>query len=809
MKKIMFLAMLVISANLFAQSAHKIMGTVIDEQSKAPLPGANVTVLIVKDSSIITGAATDDKGKFALDGIKEKNVRLKISMIGYQTTSMDINLDKGSIDIGRIAVKQSVYELGEAVVQAQKPMIEYTVDKQVVNIERTPEAGGSVTDALRSSGAVNVDPTTNKISIRGGADTKIWIDGKPAQMTEDMLAQLPASSIERVEIMTNPSAKDDPEGDSGIINIITKKGGLGTFSGSASLSTSTRKWNNGSLVLNYKVNKLTLFGNISGYFGTHEGGSVGNGTNYLSEYKHYTTNNASNDFDGQFYNGKLGFDYDFDTMNVLSVSGALSNNDYDWVSNGYNDYYTAQHVHNDSSYNTVTDGDNLRHEYSVSAFYKKKFNMKGHEITADAYYATMEYNNGNDYDAAYDYNHNFPERQQNQTNTDNNTFIYKTDYVNPASFGKVEAGYNFTFRDRTNDYASLNYDYGQAGWIDNYNLSNVFNYKESIHALYASYSNSLGKFDYKGGIRLEQAYNEGDQKTTNSKFQTDYLSWYPSATLSYKVWNNFPLSFNFARRVRRPQLEMINPFVRRNSPFSTSVGNPEIGPTYIYVYELSLERMLKFYHTSAKGSPTQATISNPDGTSTTTTVNMDWGKSYGVETSLAYMSGDPRMPFTLPKWISMININAQYYKYEGKGRYGVENLGSKSDNWNLNGSLNMSLWYDVSSNIYVYYRPKNNDTRNRNNSQLFLYMGFSKAFFDRKLQVRINLMDLLNTSKEWVNEEFADTYYSYNKWTSSIGRSVGISFTYSFNNYRPKQERNIGDDRDAGGSGMPGGQGGM
>ncbi|HEX3074565.1 MAG TPA: outer membrane beta-barrel family protein, partial [Ignavibacteriales bacterium] len=295
----------------------------------------------------------------------------------------------------------------------------------------------------------------------------------------------------------------------------------------------------------------------------------------------------------------------------------------------------------------------------------------------------------------------------------------------------------------------------------------------------------------------------------NSKFQTDYLSWYPSATLSYKVWNNFPLSINFARRVRRPQLEMINPFVRRDSPFSTSVGNPEIGPTYIYVYELSLERMLKFYHTSAKGSPTQATISNPDGTSTTTTVNMDWGKSYGVETSLAYMSGDPRMPFTLPKWISMININAQYYKYESKGRYGVENLGSKSDNWNLNGSLNMSLWYDVSSNIYVYYRPKNNDKRNRNNAQLFLYMGFSKAFFDRKLQVRINLMDLLNTSKEWVNEEFADTYYSYNKWTSSIGRSVGISFTYSFNNYRPKQERNIGDDRDAGGSGMPGGQGGM
>ncbi len=810
MKKFILLALLTaLSTGVFAQTTHKVMGTVVDSASKAPLPGVNVMAVSLQDSSIITGTATDENGKFTLEGITQNRVKVRVSNIGYQPKAVITNITKSGLDLGRIELGQSVYEMGEAVVTAQKPMIEYEVDKQVVNIERTPEAGGSVTDALRSSGAVNVDPTTNKISIRGGSDTKIWIDGKPAQMTDDMLAQLPASSIEKVEIITNPSAKDDPEGDSGIINIITKKDGLGTLSGSASLSTSTRKWHNGSLTLNYKINSFSFYGNASGYFGKGSSSGENRGTVYENDYRHSSTGSRDNDFDGNFNNAKLGFDYDIDTMNLISFTGNYSNSDFNWGGVGDYYYYSKLSALNDSSYSQNNDGFNKRDEYSFTGYYRKKFNTKGHEITMDGYYSILKYDNGNDYGAEYLYSAGYPDMQNNSTFTDNKTFIYKTDYVNPSSAGKIEAGYNFTYRDRTNNYDALNFSYLEHAWIDSLGLSNEFNYKENIHALYGSYSNSVGKLDYKAGVRVEQAYTEGDQRATGEKFTTDYLSWYPSATLSYNIWNNFPVSANFTKRVRRPWMDVINPFVRRNSPTSYYTGNPKIEPTYIYSYDLSLERLLKFYYRSSEGSPTDVTIIGDDNISRSTTVNLASNKNYGVETSLSYIKGDPRMPFTLPGFITMINMNVSYYKNENKGEYGIEDLTSKSDNWNMNGSINMNAWYDINTNLYLYYRPANNDTRNRHNSQLYLYAALSKAFLDRKLQVRITLSDLLDTGREWVSEEFASTYYSYNKWTSSVGRSIGLSLTYSFNNYRPKQERNIGDDRSGGGSDMGGGQGGM
>jgi hypothetical protein len=804
MKKLILFAFLIISASAPAQNAlsYKIMGTVSEAQTKTPLPGVNVTALTLKDSALITGSATDEKGRFALSGIKEKNVRLKISMIGYQTTSINLPLDKGDVDLGLIEIKQSVYELGEAVVQAQKPMIEFQVDKEIVNIDRTPESGGSVTDALRSSGAVKVDPSTNKISVRGGADTKIWIDGKPAQMSDDMIAQLPASSVDKVEIMTNPSAKDDPEGDSGIINIITKKGGLGTFSGSATVNLSTKRMNNGSFVLNYKINKLSLYGNFGSYFAQIYRTNTSNVTAYSGSFKYLQETLTNTDVDGQFYNGKLGADYEIDTMNLLSFSGAIATQDYGSNTLGNNNYYSRDLVWNDSSYSQSNSVDNLRYDYSASAFYKKKFNMKGHEITADGYYSTINYDNQNDYDAGYFYNQSFPDRQRNGMHTDNRTFIYKTDYANPVLSGKMEAGYNFTYRDRTNDYSSLSYVYGEAAWLDTMGLSNVFSYKESIHALYAAYSNSIGNLDYKAGIRLEQAYNKGDQKTSGASFRTDYLSWYPSATLAYNISKNFPLAFNFARRVRRPQMEMINPFVRRTSPYAIEAGNPGIEPTYIYTYELKLERLLNLYYTSAKGSPSWVKIINPDGTSVATTVNMASGKTYGAESSLAYASGDSRMPFTLPEWITMISLNASYFRSESAGFYrfgsSATDLSSKSDNFDINASLNLSLLENVTALIHFDYRPQTNDTRSRIKTRTYLYAGLTGNFLDRKLQIRLSLYDLLNNTKSGYTEEFTDNYYSYSKWENRYGRNIGLSLTYSFNNYKSKQERNISDGRDAG-----------
>ncbi|HEX3072501.1 MAG TPA: outer membrane beta-barrel protein, partial [Ignavibacteriales bacterium] len=714
------------------------------------------------------------------------------------------------LDLGRILLSPSVYLMGEAVVEAPKPMIEYYIDKQVVNIERTPDAGGSITDALRSTGIVDVNPSTNKISIRGGSHTKIWIDGKPSQLTDDMLAQIPASGIDRVEIIVNPSARHDPEGDSGIINIIMKKGGPGTFSGSASLYTSTRKMNTGSAVVNYKINDLTLFGSVNGLASKYDISHMSRGENYLSRSRRYSYGNDAGTSEISAYQGRFGFDYEIDTMNLISFTGSILKNDAGRTGTSARSLQNEYFIRNDSSYNYNNEGDINRNEFNITGFYRRKFNAKGRELTMDAYMASMELNNGYDYNTYYLYKPDLPELQQSSTDADNITAIYKINYVSPASWGVIEAGYNFTFRDRTNGYSVLNYSYQEQGWRDSLGLSNEFNYKESIHALYGMYSGGSGNFDYRAGIRIEQAYAKGDQRTTGSSFRTDYLSWYPSLTLSYSIWKNFPVSVSASKRISRPQMDMINPFVNRTSPTSYYVGDPEIQPTYLYLYELSFERYLKLFYTTTEGTPTRVTAAGNDGIYTTRVVNMNSSEMYGVESNLTYTKSSPRMPFRLPDWVGMIRVGASYYISETKGAYiirGVmEDAGAKSYSWRLSGGVNLALWYDVNFNMTANYTPRNNDTRQKGESRTMIYAGFSRAFFDRKLQVRITLTDLLDSGKEYWSEYFAETYYSYSKTVNSIGRNAAISISYSFNNYKPKKERDIGDGRDSD-SGM--GQGGM
>ena len=529
---------------LFAQSGsqkHTIAGTVVDSATGQKLPSVNVVVFSKNDDKLISGTATNLAGKFSIKDVNKDSVYIKVSLIGYNTIRIDTVLSQKTTTFSSIKIGVSSVAMNEIVVSGNKPMVEFQADKNIINVDRIPGATGSLVDALANSGMVDVDPSSKKVSLRGQS-LEIWIDGKPSAMGDVMLSSLPAESVEKVELITNPSAKDNPEGSSAILNIITKKGLLDNISGSVSLNTSTQNSHYGSLRLGYKTGKFNVYGGVFGYIGEFKSDNTSNSTSYESLLNYLQTSNGTNEYFGNSPNFKIGLDYDPNEFDTYSVTVNYSRNRYDYRTNSNGDIYTKTNTLNyftKSKYGSYNSNDELRY----TGYYKRKFDKKGHEITLDAYYLTYSRFADDSTNNNLSYLAGVPQLQMTNNAINNKTVIIKTDYTNPLSFGTIGAGYNYTYRFRDNNYTSLNYVYNGNIWDDSLNLSNFFKYKENIHALYFTYSHQLGNFGFKGGMRAEKVFNEGDQVTTGEVFKSDYISYYPTLNLSYKFSNDFQFIF--------------------------------------------------------------------------------------------------------------------------------------------------------------------------------------------------------------------------------------------------------------------------
>ncbi|MDP4115482.1 MAG: carboxypeptidase-like regulatory domain-containing protein, partial [Bacteroidota bacterium] len=285
---------------LFAQSGsqkHTIAGTVVDSATGQKLPSVNVVVFSKNNDKLISGTATNLAGKFSIKDVNKDSVYIKVSLIGYNTIRIDTVLSQKTTTFSSIKIGVSSVAMNEIVVSGNKPMVEFQADKNIINVDRIPGATGSLVDALANSGMVDVDPSSKKVSLRGQS-LEIWIDGKPSAMGDVMLSSLPAESVEKVELITNPSAKDNPEGSSAILNIITKKGLLDNISGSVSLNASTQNSHYGSLRLGYKTGKFNVYGGVFGYIGEFKSDNTSNSTSYESLLNYLQTSNGTNEYFG-------------------------------------------------------------------------------------------------------------------------------------------------------------------------------------------------------------------------------------------------------------------------------------------------------------------------------------------------------------------------------------------------------------------------------------------------------------------------------------------------------------------------------
>jgi len=698
--------------------------------------------------------------------------------------------------LGYIRLRPTTYEMPEIVIKTIKPMVEFHVDKQVINMDQVPGGSGTLTDALKNTGLVQVDPQSNAISVRGQA-VKIEMDGQPYDVPDNMLANLPAAIADQVELILAPSAKESAEGGTYILNIVSKKSILDSYSGSVHGNIGQNNQKSGGLDLHYKAGKFSAFGSAFGWHFQQTNDVINENVNYKSTsfYRQYSKGNSDGNYNGSYY--KLGFDYNFDDQN--SVTFYTNYSKY----SGNNDNINNTEVENSSLAKVYDYSKNGKNTYEYASnnfygFYKRKFEKKGEELTVDAMLTKISTPNSSD--QYYNYsNKEYPQIHNSSNGEDAHTFITKIAFVDPTDIGKFETGYNYTTRDRNSNYNALDY-IGQTGeWQDTLGLSNFFKYNEDIHAAYVTYSNSWGKYELKTGIRAENLHTHGDQMTTDESFTNNYFNVFPNLNLSYKFNDMFQLAFNTFRRVRYPNMYFVNPFKEYNGVNNYSIGNPTIKPQFIWSYGVSLSQYINTYYVHSTGNMSYQTAVINDSISISSPINISSTDLYGVELSLPYYNS-PTSPVHLPDFITSFNINYSYRYQKSHGNYYDENLNYNTEWSDINANLGLKVFYDIDMNISLWYKPKQSDVRGTNREQKYLSLYISKTFFNKKLKLNFSVDDILKNQK-WEGWTYGNDYRSYELYSPTITRRVSFGISYSFNDYTERHDRNIDDGRDSNGNG--------
>lgn len=795
MKKYFLAGILIIffSCISYSQTTFKLSGAVVDSARGSGLQDVNVTILSRDKNEVLTGTTTDVKGNFTVENIQNKNVRVKFSFVGYQTKVVDSVSVEHTAKMGLIKLKNTSITLPEIVIKTVKPMIEFKVDRQVINLDQVPGNSTSVSDALRNSGAVEVDPATSKITVRGES-VKIQMDGRPFEMPDNMLANMPAQMLDQVEVILAPSAKESAEGGTYILNLISKKTILDSYNGSIGLNTGTNNRNFGSLNFNYKKDALNIFGSFFGGLGGYKNRNINEQINYNSVNLYHQGTQGDGKFNGRFINAKLGFDYNLDENNLFTFYGTFNNYKYD------SDGLTTTNIKNNAElflYSYQNDNDQTYKNNSTSfyGFYKKKIDKKGQELTFDAMYTNISNPSTNEMNILYSNNPFYPKLHNTDTKEKSNTLIFKSDYVYPSEIGRIEAGYHFTYRDRENNYTSLDFLYGLNNWQDSMKLGNLFKYNEDIHAAYITYLKTFGKIELKTGLRAENLHTNGNQVTTGETFSENFLNFFPNLNISYKFSDLFQLGFNTFRRVRYPQLYYVNPFKTYNSPNSYTMGNPQIKPTFINSFGINLSRYIDAYYVYSTGLSNYVTSVIDDTVSVSSPYNISSMKNYGIELNLPYYNS-PMMPFHLPDFITTLNIQFGYNYRKQSGSYLKEDLNYAGHYKWLMVNVGLKLWYDINSSIYMRYTPATETKRQVSESTMFMGLYFTKAFLDQKLQVNLGISDPFNVMR-FKNKTYGTAFYSSSDFRMLDSRSISIGISYRINDYKERRDRNIDDGRDA------------
>ncbi|MFV8326069.1 TonB-dependent receptor domain-containing protein [Flavobacterium sp. ZS1P14] len=628
------------------ENSGSISGKIIDKKTNEPLPYVNV--IIKEDNKVVSGGITSDKGTFLIKNLALKNYTVEIQFIGYKTVSRAISLTSGdkNVNMNTISLEEDAIELKGVEVVSERSTIEQKIDRKVINVGKDLlSAGATAAEIMNNIPSVSVDPQTNAISLRGNSNVRILIDGKPTTIeASQLLQQIPSTSIKQIELITNPSAKYNPEGMSGIINIVLNKNSKIGFNGSINNGVTFGKTPklNSSADVNYRTGKFNVYGN----YGLNTGKQSNHGFIKTTEpgeedFQKFTFLNTNTS-----HLAKAGFDFYLNKKNTLSFYTTQN------IYRGRGDSKTTVDFVDPSKTDITQLFKNKNNNYSqaYNFDYKKDFKKEGHNIELEVNYSNNDDRENAFFSRGTDYTNYI-------TNKGNNTLI-NLDYTNPLTkTTKLELGLESRIENTKNNYLL----------DDAYNSD--FSYDRNIYSAYANVSKQLGKWSGQIGTRFEK-YNAKalfkKVNESNETFEDDLFTLYPSGYINYTPSENNSFNLSFSRRVDRPSIDQVNPIREWSTPQIDSQGNPALFPQFTNSYELNYTRKTKIgsittgvFYRRINDEITRTLYENPTDPSKQilSYANLDDNNAYGFE-----ISGN----LDFRKWWSA-NISFDAYNKKTKG----------------------------------------------------------------------------------------------------------------------------------------------
>ena len=797
MKKIFLFLTLLFSAYINSQENNlTISGKIIDSDFNTPLEYATISIYDSKKQNLINGVISNNSGFFSIE-LTKGLYDLKIEYISFETKTLEKIDVQNSIDLGIISLSINENLLDEIEVIGEKTEIEIKLDKTVYNIGKDLTLkGSSVSDVLDNLPSLEVDIDGN-VSLRGNQSVRILINGKPSGLvgisSNDALKQFPSESVEKVEVITSPSARYNAEGTAGIINIVLRKNKLAGLNGSASLNLGDPRRVGISTNLNFRTKKISLFGNIGD-----------NSTKYINGFKNeteYFTGREKNNFlyengernserNSNYYNG--GIEYFFDEK--TSFVASFVNNSSDGLTNTSN--LIDQTFDNINSLSERLEDENEIDENKEFSFnFSKKFNDKGHELTIDYQKEkSFEIESSSILNSKLKPIYERYLSEKITTDENQNSELYKIDYVLPiGEEGQFEAGFR-----RSNQHQKIDYLVEKEDNLGNYisdkNLSNTLLYNEKVNAYYTQYGNKKNNFSFLLGLRFEESITNVTQVVNGDNTKKKYNDLFPTLNLALELKEDETITLGYNRRIRRARSYFINPFPSRSSITNIFQGNPNIEPTYSNGIDLGyLKRFSQttingsIYFRKSTGEFTFITESTGESVLVNgnlvpvirrTPINLASNSQTGVEFNVNYTQSQ--------LWRVRGNIN--FFESDLKGEYNGVVYDSKNFSWS--GGLNnyLKIFSSVDWQTSLSYRAPQKTAVSNRKARISSNTALSKDLMKDKLTLTFKVNDIFETQK-WRIESFNENYRSYSESSWRGGRNFELNLIYRFNQKKSDRKR--------------------
>lgn len=780
-----------------AQNDVTVTGIVIDVEDNVPLEYATISFYSSKENKIITGGITDTKGIFKIE-VPVGVYTVSVEYLSYKTKTYENKSITEDINLGTVSLALNLEALDAVEVIAERTTVEIKLDKKIYNVGRDLTVrGGTVSDVLDNVPSVSVDVEGN-VALRGNDNVTILINGKPSGLvglnSTDALRQLPAESIERVEVITSPSARYDAEGTAGILNIILRRSKLQGLNGAVTLNAGDPTQAGVSGNINYRTGDFNFF-NTSGYQYRESPGNATTDTEYFNGDDPNTFFEESRIFDrkSKGINTNIGVEWYINETTSVTTSFVYRDSDQNNDnSNTINEFDSNRNLINQSIRLDPEEETDATRQYAVN--YDKQFGGDSqHRLTVDFQYE----DNAEEEKSIIAQDGDAAERVRTIERQDE--VLLQLDYTKPiGEKSNFEFGYRGNFEETDTDY-TLEFNENGDFVIDD-DVSNNLVFRQYVNALYSQFGSKIqDKFSFLLGLRMEESRITISQVTSGDFERKNYVGLFPTVNLGYEINEKQSITLGYNRRIRRPRSRYINPFPSRSSATNIFQGNPDIDPSYSNTFDLGyLNRIGKMTLNSSiyyqRATDVFTFVSLDTGETTVvggtevpiirrTPINLATNDRYGFEFTLTYRP--------TKNW----NINGNFNLFQSitEGIYEGTDFGAENLSWFVRLNNKYTLPGNIDWQTRINYRGPSEDAQNKSKGIFSTDLAFSKDLFKERASLALNVSDLFNSRKRQ-STATTDTFISESEfqWRQ---RSFNLTFTYRFNQQKKRQR----EQRDSGG----------